>query len=457
MHRPTLKTVLLALALAVLTAAAAFAQVDFTRYVAIGDSLTAGFMSGGLVQSSQINSYPALIHRQATGSDSGFQQPLVSAPGIPPLLHLVSLKPLVIAPFPGQGQPINLNVPQPYNNLGIPGAKLSDVLNTTSGGIYDLILRNPAFQNTTAIQQALALHPTFVTIWIGNNDALNAATSGVVNDSTLTPAAVFDAEYKTLLGAIAQNSSAKMAVALIPDVTTIPFVTTIPPVVVNPATQKPVVVGGNPVFLIGPHGQLGPGDHVLLTAAGLLAQGIGIPAALGGTGQPLPDQVVLDAQETATITDRIAAFNGSIRAAAGTVNAAVVDTNGLLHQLATSGINVGGVEFTSAFLTGGVFSYDGVHPTAFGYAFVADAFIDAINAKFGSSIPPVDFFPFIFGPTAIAAPQVSPEIAAAIAAGEIPAFSPEALQSLGWLFDWSKAQTAPPQPPKHNNHGRHRH
>jgi len=183
MHRPTLKTVLLALALAVATAAAAVAQVDFTRYVAIGDSLTAGFMSGGLVQSSQVNSYPALIHRQATGGDAGFQQPLVSAPGIPPLLQLVSLSPLVITRLPGQGQPVNLNVPQPYNNLGIPGATLADVLNTKSGGIFDLILRNPAFQNTTAIQQALALHPTFVTVWIGNNDALNAATSGIVNDS----------------------------------------------------------------------------------------------------------------------------------------------------------------------------------------------------------------------------------------------------------------------------------
>ena len=189
MHRPILKTVLLALALAAATAAASFAQVDFTRYVAIGDSLTAGFTSGGLVQTAQVNSYPAILHRQATGSDAGFQQPLISAPGIPPLLQLVSLSPLVITRLPGQGQPLNLNLPQPYNNLGIPCATVGDILNTKSGGIFDLILRNPAFQNTTAIQQALALHPTFVTVWIGNNDALNAATSGIVNDQTLTPAA----------------------------------------------------------------------------------------------------------------------------------------------------------------------------------------------------------------------------------------------------------------------------
>ena len=79
------------------------------------------------------------------------------------------------------------------------------------------------------------------------------------------------------------------------------------------------------------------------------------------------------------------------------MGAAVVDTNVLLHQLATSGIDVGGIEFTSAYLTGGVFSYDGVHPTAFGYAFIANAFIDSINAKFGASIEPVDLYPYVFG------------------------------------------------------------
>jgi len=455
MLRPTIKTALLALALAVATTAATFAQVDFSRYVAIGDSLTAGFTSGGLVQTYQVNSYPALIHRQATGSDSGFEQPLITPPGIPSLLILTSLGPtFTIAP--GQGQPANLNLPRPYNNLGIPGATLHDILNTTRGGIYELILRNanPAFGNSTDIVQALALHPTFVTVWIGNNDALNAATSGIVNDQTLTPAAQFDAEYKALLGAIAGNSTAKMAVALIPDVTSIPFVTTIPPVVVNPATRQPVLVGGKPVFLIGPHGPLGPGDHVLLTAAGLLGQKppIGVPAALGGSGTPLPDQVILDAKETATISARIASYNSSIRAAAGGVGAAVVDTNALLHELATSGIDVGGIEFTSAYLTGGVFSYDGVHPTAFGYAFVANAFIAAINDKFGSSIPPVDYFPYIFGPSNLP----TPEVGAVIAAGTVPAFSAEALQNLGWLFSWPKAETTPPPPPRRNR-GRHKH
>jgi len=448
MLRPTVKTILLALVLAVATTAAALAQVDFSRYVALGDSLTAGFTSGGLVETAQENSYPALLHRQATGSDTGFQQPLVTPPGIPAVFQLTSLSPLVIGPTPGQGAPANLNLPQPYNNLGIPGANLHDILATTGGGIFDLILRNPAFHNTTALQQALFLQPTFITVWLGNNDALGAATAGVATDDKLTPAAQFDAEYKTLLGAIAQNSSAKIAVALVPDVTTIPFVTTIPPVVVNPATHQPVVIGGNLVPLIGPHGLLGPGDHVLLSAQAELAQGIGIPTQLGGRGTPLSDSVVLDAAESATISARVNAYNSSIRAAAATVNAAVVDTNALLSQLGTSGINVGGIEFTSAFLTGGVFSYDGVHPTAFGYAFVANAFIAAINAKFGAHIGPVDYSPFLFGLTALPSPSISGP----------PQFSTAALESLGVIFRWPQPSASPaPKPPK-KNHGRpHKH
>jgi len=100
MHRPKILASVLALAL--LLPVAAFAvdtgSANFTKYVAIGDSLTAGFMSGSLYRSAQVNSYPALIHRQATGTDTGFDQPLISEPGIPAALELKSLVPLVVAP-----------------------------------------------------------------------------------------------------------------------------------------------------------------------------------------------------------------------------------------------------------------------------------------------------------------------------------------------------------------------
>ncbi len=377
--------VIAASAALLLLPAAVFAQgggVDFSRYVALGDSLTAGFASGGLAIDSQQGSYPLLLHDKAVGGD--FEQPLVSNPGIPAQLKLASLVPLVIAPKAGLGHPLNLNLPRPYDNLGVPGSRIHDTVATVTdhGGLHDLILRGLG----TALQEAVALHPTFVTVWIGNNDVLAAATSGIVIEGvTLTPVAQFNHDLNTIASALA-TTGAKMAFATIPHVTSIPFVTTIPPVVVNPATQQPVLINGQTVPLIGPNGPLGANDHVLLTAQTELAAGKGIPAALGGSGQPLSNSVVLDANEVAQIQARADQFNAAIRNVASQQGAALVDVQGIFDQIVASGYSAGGVHVDAKFLTGGLFSYDGVHPTPFGYALIADAFAQAIDANYRSHI-----------------------------------------------------------------------
>lgn len=380
-------------------------SADFSRFVALGDSLGAAFTSGGLVRGAQEDSVPALVARQATGA--AIEQPLVSEPGIPPLLRLQSLSPLVIAPLPGLGQPLELDLPRPYDNLSVPGFDVGDALRSRErpgDDLASLILRADA----KMLEQALALQPTFALVWLGNNDVLSAATSGrVVEGVTLTPLDRFEDDYTTLVGALA-NAGADLALATIPDVTAIPFVTTIPPVVVDPATGEPVPgPGGEPIPLLGPGGRpLGPDDRVLLTASPLLEQGIGIPAQLGGTGEGLPDEAVLSATEVDAIRARVAGFNQVIRATADQLGAAVADVNALLDRAATTGVNLGGVTFTSEFVTGGLISLDGVHATPLGYAVVADEFIRAINETYGARIPPVDLFPFLFGEDASAIPSI---------------------------------------------------
>jgi len=158
-----------------------------------------------------------------------------------------------------------------------------------------------------------------------------------------------------------------------------------------------VLIGGAPVPLIGPNGPLSLNDKVLLTASTLLPQGIGIPAELGGTGLPLPDEAVLDASEVNQIQNRVNAFNDVIRTVAGETNSALVDYAQEFDRVAVRGFEIGGITYTGDFLTGGLFSYDGVHPTPLGYAITANIFIDAINAHFGSAVPPVDYAPFVFG------------------------------------------------------------
>lgn len=402
-------------------AAAANAQTDFSVYAALGDSLTAGVESGSIVATHQANSFPAQIARAA--GIAGFEQPLVSEPGIPPELTLLSLSPgpVIVPKASTPGSPTNLALPRPYNNLGVPGADSFDIINTVTdgGGSHDLVLRGLG----TALQQALALRPTFITVWIGNNDVLGAAVSGrAIEGETLTPVNTFRNRYQGLVDALAPTSAFIVA-CNIPDVTSIPFVTTIPPVVVNPATRQPVLVNGLPVPLIGPHGPLASNSFVTLNAASLLAEGIGIPTSVGGRGTPLPDSVILDADEVAVIQDHVAGYNQAILDTAGGAGIAILDINAVLQQLASGGHIVGGVRLTSDFLTGGIFSYDGVHPTDLGYAVVANEWIRVIN-EHGGRLPSVDLTPLLGLGGGAASQSRRPAVE----------FSQDAADTLGALF-----------------------
>lgn len=368
-------------------------NTDFSTYVAIGNSLTAGYQSGSLVEKHQEVSYPKLIAEQ-TGVGAGFEQPIISYPGLTPIMELIALDPLTIGNATGQGAPTNLALARPYNNLGVPGALLADILLTTSSqnslspgnAYFDVILRNPTFAaDSTILKQALLLSPTFITCWIGNNDILGYATSG----GTLphTPTGTFAALYSQLLTALVA-SGADIIVGNIPDVTAVPFFTTLPGVVLDPTTNEPVIVNGNMVPLIGVNPTT---DLVLLTAKDAMAQGLGIPVSLGGTDQPLPDAVVLDAAEIDTALQVISDFNASINTIAAANDVPVVDFNSFLNDIKANGYSFGGQEFSSDYISGGIFSLDGVHPTDIGYAIIANKWIENINSNFGTTIPMVDF------------------------------------------------------------------
>lgn len=399
----------LALLALLLSGAAASAQTDFRTYVALGDSLTAGFSSGSLIVTHQSNSYPAFIARQA--HVAVFEQPTVSDPGIPTELALTSLvpRPVIEPKASGTGVPTNQALAAPYDNLGIPGATVVDLLTRTTdnGGFHDLILRG---RGTTALQQGLSRGPSFLTLWIGSNDVLGAAIRGQAIDGvTLTPASAFRAAYTAVVAAL-RAAQVRVVAANLPDVTSIPFVTTIPPYVVNPGTGAPVLVGGQRVPLLGPDGPLPSGTFVTLAASSLLARGDGIPSELGGRGTPLPDEVILDAGETATIRERVATNNGAIADICQAAGIPVVDVNAMLAEIATTGRVVGGVRLTNAFLTGGVFSYDGVHPTDLGYAVIANEWIRVINEN-GGDLAPVNLAPLLgLGVSAATPARLAPAV-----------------------------------------------
>jgi lysophospholipase L1-like esterase len=61
-----------------------------------------------------------------------------------------------------------------------------------------------------------------------------------------------------------------------------------------------------------------------------------------------------------------------------------------MAQLLNGGIRFGNYHMTASYITGGTFSLDGIHPSARGYAYIANQFLKAIEATYGSSIPEVN-------------------------------------------------------------------
>ena len=131
--------------------------LDFTRYIAVGNSLTAGFQSGALLSDGQENSYPKLITDQITATDDTtytMRQPLLSYPGIGNEAGVgvfeLSFDSLgnAIVERSSQAPASGPSVAAPYHNLGVPGAYTSDVTTTTAGANSRLVVigsPNPYF------------------------------------------------------------------------------------------------------------------------------------------------------------------------------------------------------------------------------------------------------------------------------------------------------------------------
>lgn len=411
------------LAAAVLVAAlvavpmfAARGQADFTRYVALGDSYGAGFESGSLNINHQVWSPPAVIARQAglticpptaTAADPCFALPLVSYPGIGPELVLQSL---TVGPVSqsGLGSPLMLNFARPYNNLSVPGATTGAVLAVTGAEppaageptpvtFGRFILRGQG----TEVQQAIALHPTFITVWIGGNDYLGAALGG--KPSLMTPADTFKTRYEAILDQlIAGAPSAGIVVGSLPNKIP-PYFTLVPPFLVDPTTRQPILgPDGKLIYFIadlggGTFGQVPEGTLLTLDARGQLAQGYGLPPAfknippfsqLPHTGEPLGDQFVLTPTEIGQIVARVAEYNTIVSNAASARNIPVANVAGLFDRVyATGGLHLGPVTLTPAFVSGGFYSYDGFHLTDLGYLLFANEYIKTINANYDTEIP----------------------------------------------------------------------
>ncbi len=481
-------------------------EADFTKYVTVGNSLTAGYADGALYLDGQLNSYPNIIAGQMQLAGGGeFNQPLVNDNAGGLLAAGVQILPnkFVLA-SDGMGNAagpavytgaapttdITNKVTGPLNNFGVPGARVFHLAAPNYGSLAGVAVNtaNPYYarfsssESSTVIGDAAAANGSFFTLWIGNNDILGYATSGGVGvdnnetgntnvaaqgNNSITNNLVFAGVYQQLVAALTANG-AKGALVNIPDVTSIPFFTTVPFAPLSPANpsfgpQIPalnaqftplnqafaflgvpersisfsstgasavvikdeslpdlsaqltqVLIGGGldpaTAGLFGQQfgqarqanandlltftsqtviGELNATRFAQLTGAGLDPVTAG-QLSVNGVTFPLEDQWVLTPDEQNRISAAQTAYNTTIEALAVANDLAFVDARSALAEVATTGVPFNGGVLTSTYATGGGFSLDGVHPTARGYAFTANVIIEAINEKYGSTLPTVN-------------------------------------------------------------------
>lgn len=137
-------------------------------------------------------------------------------------------------------------------------------------------------------------------------------------------------------------------------------------------------------------------DLIPLAAGAVLGKPyLGISTAIQGVSWPLADQYALTVSEIIEIETNIAGYNavidGAISGSGDRLVVADVKTayNTLLGaSITNSGMLIDGVTIASTFAPpAGAYSEDGLHPNDRGYAYTANVFIDAINSKFGATVP----------------------------------------------------------------------
>ena len=246
-------------------------EADFTSYVAVGNSLTAGYMDGTVYRTGQQYSFPNLLAQKFALVGGGeFTQPSfaddvnnvggLNLGGFPIantrlIIDASESRPENIAGT--IGLEVSALQATAYNNMGVPGAKSFHLVAPGYGNVAGVALgqSNPYFvrhatsPSATVLGDAMTKSPTFFTNWIGANDVLSYATNGgaqadgntaaadhnltgntdptTYGGNDITNAGVFASVYSTLITTLT-SGGAKGVVATVPSVTSIPYFTTVP-------------------------------------------------------------------------------------------------------------------------------------------------------------------------------------------------------------------------------------
>jgi len=370
----------------------------FRNYVAIGNSITAGYQSSGINDSTQAQSYAALIARQM---GTRFAFPALAKPGCAP----------PIANFQTQARVSNgtsttcafrspTSATFALNNVAVPGITSFDP--TLAGGAPGYTQNsNPLEQlilgGKTMVQKALEVQPTFATIWVGNNDVLQPAITGL--PATATQQATFAANYDKMIAEFTAGAPGVKGVLIgVAQVSNVPILFTAA-ALTNPAfvgglsqaVGRPVTIDQTTCSGVGLTSYIGFPLFSQLRASPTTPAIIFCQKTSATPGSP-GDVFVLDAAEQVQAKAIVDGYNNYIKAKADAIGFAYYDPNTTLGRLApTDPVLATKVpNLASATATfGNYISLDGVHPNAAAHIEIAKDLIAVINAKYGTKIPAI--------------------------------------------------------------------
>jgi GDSL-like Lipase/Acylhydrolase len=376
----------------------------FDRYVSMGNSLTAGFQSGGINDSTQNQSYAVLL---AQAMHAPFYVPLMRKPGCPPPFTNVFTQPPTRV---GGGsattcalRTIPANPPPFISNTAVPGAEVADILNNLDTASNANSLTQFFLGGLTQAEAMERAHPTFVTIWIGNNDVLGAATSSPnAGDSTkITSVTNFQARYTAMLDAVDAAGPRGGVLIGVANVTAIPYFSQGS---TYWAIKNGLVPGAPPL----------PPAFTVSNNCALIASGIPgargdstlVPfpygaALIGAAAQGAPRNLdcadtvaaVVVPKELVKLVAAVTAYNTFISAQAQPHGFVYFNPNTALDSLRQVPTAVRPFPLIgqpcAANPFGTAFSCDAVHPSASTHRLIASKLRDAINAAYTTEIPPV--------------------------------------------------------------------
>jgi lysophospholipase L1-like esterase len=368
----------------------------FSSYVALGNSITAGYQSGGINDSTQRQSYALLLAR---AMNTRYAYPSLAGVGCPPPVNNL-LTGARVGGATSTGTTCQLRTPASVgatlNNVAVPGIQTIDP--TSVGGTTGAQNANPLVQlflgGETMVQKALDVQPTFATIWVGNNDILAPALGGFPSTGTTAP--VFIANYAKMINQIMAGAPNLKGVLIgVVQVAGVPLMFQAGALANPAALAAATQVAGRPVTL-DPTTCAGANAAALVNFQYLVAikarpatsPGTVFCQKVAGGGANDPgDNGILDVTEQGQTTALINSYNAYIKAKADSIGFAYYDPNPLLAaQKATGAIPAFPNLASTTAPFGTLISLDGVHPSAAAHQLIANEIIAVINSKYGTKL-----------------------------------------------------------------------